>query len=466
MQQHNTAPTALDRRTFGQQVTGLAAAPLLAALPTGSQGASSKDGHLPDAANRSSLIAPSEEHPHAATYMAFASDADGIWTQPSRDNAGLSRVRSDLIDVAKAIGAFEPVKMMVLSASERAAAQALLERASGANPDVHQLYNSRSKNVGGVELILTPRGFNDYWTRDTAPVFVKDAANGNRLTALDFNFNGWGNANSRSREAPRSSNHTKTAAFYQPYANDQKIAAAIAARHQAPLVKSSLVLEGGALEWDGEGCAIVTASSVLHVNRNPQLFDVTTSGRQIESARLKPTAKATVQAELKRLLGVSKVIWLSGTDAFPDVEVDEETDITNGHVDFYAKFLAPGVVAYAYDPHDSTGEKAITARHQRELSGQTDAQGRRLQLVPLVTPREYSARLTRSQSKNFAAGYINFYHCNGAIILPKFGDPEADAAAVKALEPYLGKRRIVQVEITGIASGGGGLHCATSQVPA
>ena len=451
--------TRPSRRQFGTQVASIAAAPLLGTLPSHGYSATSK----PAAA---ALHAPSEEHPHIATYMAFASDADGIWTQPSRDNAGLARVRADLIDVAKAIGSFEPVKMMVLSAAEKATAQALLGQASAANPDIDQRYRSRPSGVGGVELVVMPHGFNDYWTRDTAPVFVKDSSQSKRLTAVDFNFNGWGNANSRNPEAPRSSNRSKTAAFYQPYANDQKIAAAIAARHQAPLVKSSLVLEGGALEWDGEGCAIATASSILHVNRNPQLFDITLSGRQIASATLKPTAKATVLAELQRLLGVRKLIWLTGTETFPAIGVDEETDITNGHVDFYAKFLAPGVVAYAYDATDSTGEKAITERHQRDLTGQTDAQGRTLQLVPLVPPRDYGMALSSSQSKNFAAGYINFYLCNGALILPKFGDTQADTAAVQALTPYLGQRQIVQVDITGIASGGGGLHCATSQVPA
>lgn len=443
------------RRAFGQQLTGLIALPVLGTLAT--------SGH---AAASPKLVAPSEEHPHAATYMAFASDVDGIWTQPSSENAGLARVRADLIDVAKAIGTYEPVKMFVLSDADKATAQALLNQASKANPDIHQRYRSAAAGVGGVELIVSPNGFNDYWTRDTAPVFAKDTANGNQLTAVQFNFNGWGNANSQSPDAPANSNQTKTAVFYQPYANDQKIAAAIAARHSAKLVRSSLTLEGGALEWDGEGCAIITASSVLHPNRNPQLFDLGTSGKQVTAARLKPTAKATVEAELKRVLGVRKVIWLTGTAVFPAVDVDEETDITNGHVDFYAKFLAPGVVAYAFDPHDATGEKTITARHKQELTGQTDAKGRPLKLVPLLTPDNYGAGLSRSQKANFAAGYINFYTCNGAIILAKFGDAEADAAAVAALAPYQGKRAIVQVDITGIGSGGGGLHCATSQVPA
>jgi agmatine deiminase len=464
---HNNTLTS--RRKFGQRIIGLATLPLLSALTACDDGvpaAPATDAARPVPRDVMTLVAPDEAHPHIATYMAFASDADGIWTQPASAHAGLTRVRADLIDVAKAIGTFEPVKMFVLSDAEKAIAQTLLDRPSAANPGLHRAYITRASGVGGVEFLITPDGFNDYWTRDTAPLFAKDSARGHALVAINLNFNGWGNANSQSREAPATSNKTKRADFFQPYANDQKIAGTIATRHGAALIRSTLVLEGGALEWDGHGTAIVTASSVLHVNRNPQLFDLTTSGARVTGAKLKATAKATVEAELKRILGVVKVIWLTGTATFPEVGAEDETDITNGHVDFYAKFLAPGVVAYAYDPQDATGEKAITERHRRELSGQTDTAGKPLTLVPLLTPETYGAGLSRSQTESFAAGYINFYTCNGAIILPKFGDAKADAAAADALKPYLNGRTLVQVDITGIGSGGGGLHCATSQVPA
>lgn len=239
----------------------------------------------------------------------------------------------------------------------------------------------------------------------------------------------------------------------------------IAERHGSTLVNSALTLEGGAPELDGEGTAILTASSILHVNRNPQLFDIETTGRAITKAALRPTAEVEAEAELFRLLGVSKVIWLSGTAVFPEIDVDEETDITKGHVDFYAKFLAPGIVAYALDTHDATGVRDLTMRHQRELQGQVDASGRELKLVPLVPPQSYGHGLSRRQKENFAAGYINFYLCNGAIILPMFGDREADAAARDAIAPYRSGREIVQVDITAIGSGGGGLHCSTMQVP-
>ncbi|CAH2801917.1 MAG: Agmatine deiminase (EC [uncultured Paraburkholderia sp.] len=123
----------------------------------------------------------------------------------------------------------------------------------------------------------------------------------------------------------------------------------------------------------------------MHINRNPQLFDIPDG--VAANATLLPTAKDTVLAELRRTLGVQKVIWMPGTAIYPRnsgaggktatgggaATPAKETDIMNRHVDFYAKFLAPGVVAYAADPGNATSEKALMAANYRSLNGQAGA---------------------------------------------------------------------------------------------
>ena len=63
---------------------------------------------------------------------------------------------------------------------------------------------------------------------------------------------------------------------------------------------------------------LTTEECLLHPNRNPQL------------------SKAQIEARLKQLTGSSTVIWLP-----KGLEADEDT---NGHVDNFACFAAPGVV--------------------------------------------------------------------------------------------------------------------------
>jgi agmatine deiminase len=442
----------------------------------------------PSPANRVSYLLPGEDSPHTATYMAFASGSEGIWTPVTAQStdAGIDRVRADLMDVAKAIGTSEPVNMLVLPV-DLSVAQTLLATASGANPDIHTNYLARGTGVGGVNLIPLANGFDDLWTRDTGCLFVKDTANGNALCAVSFNFNGWGNANTDGLNlnagmtvppsVAASSNQSKAGKFFQPFANDHTLAGWMAQANNATLIQSTLTLEGGAIEFDGEATAILTESAVLHVNRNPQLFAIPNG--VVANATLLPTAKDTVLAELQRTLGVQKIIWIPGTAIYPPgcgaggqggaATPAKETDITNGHVDFYAKFLAPGVVAYAADPSNSTYEQALMAANYSNLVGQTDAKGRPLTLIALNAPNNYGTSngvtLSDKQMTNFAAGYINFYKCNGAIIVPKFNDLAADAAAVATIRPYAGSRAIVQVDILGIASGGGGVHCATRELP-
>lgn len=432
---------------------------------------------------------PAEEAPHASTYMAFASGTEGIWmpVTPQSTDAGIDRVRADLMDVAKAIGATEPVDLLVLPA-DLDAARALLANASVANPDLHARYAARPAGAGGIKLVPLADGFDDFWVRDTGCVFVRDTANGNALNAVGFNFNGWGNANTDGvglgagatvpPAVAAASNRSKAGRFFQLFGRDSTVAGWMAQTKGANLIRSTLTLEGGAIEFDGDATAILTESAVLHVNRNPQLFDIPNG--VIANATLLPTVKDTVLAELQRTLGVRKIIWLPGTATYPRgagvggaggaATPAGETDITNGHVDFYARFLAPGVVACCYDASNSTGERALTEANRQRLAGQTDANGRPLQIVELVPPVNFGTSagttLNDRQMSHFAAGYINFYTCNGAIVMPKFNDAAADAAAVAAIRPYAGNRAIVQVDILGIASGGGGIHCSTREVPA
>lgn len=363
----------LSRRRVLQSVLSGGAGALLAGLLGGvSTSARAAGGwHMPD-----------ESEPHAATWMAFAHDEE-IWGERL-----LGAAQDNLALIARSIAAFEPVNMLVREQDYELARRKCGER---------------------VKLLVQP--INDLWMRDTGPVFVKDSQG--KLAGVNFNFNGWGEK--------------------QEYEDDAQVAAFVSRQIGCELLSSKLVLEGGAIEVDGQGTAIITESCVLNRNRNPGV------------------SKAQAESELKRLLGLDKIIWLPGIAGH---------DITDGHTDFYARFTSPGVVVAGYEPDSSSIEHAVTKRHLDILRKAVDAKGRKLRVVSLPAPAQGRSKF---ENKDFAAGYINFYVCNGAVIAPEFGDANADRHARDVLRDLFPKRVIIELNIDAIAAGGGGIHCSTQQ---
>lgn len=251
----------------------------------------------------------------------------------------------------------------------------------------------------------------DLWLRDTGPTFVK-GSDGQKY-AIDFNFNGWGNK--------------------QDHELDAQVAGFIAQQSGAIAEESSLVLEGGCFEVDGEGTAIMTRSCIVNDNRNPGV------------------SEQAIEGELKELLGLKKIIWLDGIKG---------KDITDGHTDFYARFIKPGQVLVSRDNYRESYDYEITRENIEVLQNNTDAHGRKLDLVIIDTPDIIDERFG---ADDFAAGYIGYYVCNGAVIAQMFGDKTADNNARRILEKAFPDRVIEQIAIDGIASGGGSIHCATQQ---
>jgi agmatine deiminase len=138
-------------------------------------------------------------------------------------------------------------------------------------------------------------------------------------------------------------------------------------------------------------------------------------------------------------------------------------DITDGHTDFYARFARPGVVIAGYDPDPASYDHEVTKRHLKILRGAQDADGRGLDVRVLEGPATIREEYATDE---FAAGYIGFYVCNGAVIVQGFGDEHADRAALVVLQEAFTDRVVEQVAIDGIAAGGGSIHCATQQEPA
>ena len=64
------------------------------------------------------------------------------------------------------------------------------------------------------------------------------------------------------------------------------------------------------------------------------------------------------------------------------------------------------------------------------------------------------------------ASYANYYVCNGGVIAAQFGDKEADRIAVNALRKHYSTREVITLNVDALGEVGGGIHCATQQMPA
>ncbi len=346
---------------------------------------------------------PGEFEKHAGTWM--------LWPErPDNWRLDAEPAQAVFAEVAAAIARFEPVGMGVSTAQRTNARRMLPE------------------NIKVVEMAS-----NDAWMRDVGPSFV---TNGRNLRAVDWIFNAWGGL---------------LGGLYSPWDLDEQVAQKVAEIEQVDRYKAPLVLEGGSIHVDGEGTLLTTRECLLNENRNPEL------------------SQTEIENHLSAYLGVNKILWLN-RGIF--------NDETNGHVDNICCFIKPGVVALAWTDDKSDPQYDISAENLEILNSVTDAKGRKLEVhkVHLPDPIHITAEesrgvltmegtLPRQAGDRLAASYINFYFCNGGVIVPSFNDPR-DAQALEQLQKLIPDRKVVGVYAREILLGGGNIHCITQQRPA
>jgi agmatine deiminase len=347
---------------------------------------------------------PGEFEPHRGTWM--------LWPErPDNWRWGAKPAQAAFVEVARAIARFEPVTMCVSPA---------------------QYLNARHLLPAEVRVIEMTS--NDAWVRDCGPTFLIDGKDGVR--GVDWKFNAWGGLRS---------------GLYFPWDQDDLVGHKILETENLPRYAGPMVLEGGSIEVDGEGTLICTRECLLNPDRNPEL------------------SIAEIENQLSQYLGVDKIIWL---------QRGVYNDETEGHIDNLARFARPGVVLLDWTDDTFDPQHAISLDAFERLGRATDARGRRLEVVKLPQPGPLFMTAEEAQGVDviegtqpragglrLAASYVNFYCCNGAVIIPLL-DPKTDQDAIAILEGSFPDRRVVPVAAREILLGGGDIHCITQQQPA
>lgn len=349
---------------------------------------------------------PPEWVPHAGTWMLWPERQDN-WREGARP------AQQAFITLARTIARFEPVTLGVSAEQYERASEAFFDE-----PDVRVLEISSD----------------DAWVRDTGPTIVINQLGERR--GVDWQFNAWGGL---------------LGGLYAPWDRDNQVAQKLLATDCLARYRADFVLEGGAIHVDGEGTLLTTAECLRNRNRNPHF------------------SQAQLEQQLQEYLSVDKILWIPR-----GIYLDE----TDGHVDNMACFIRPGEIVLAWTDDEADPQFARSAEALAYLEGQQDAQGRALKIhkLPLPAPLyrtadeesgiDTSADAEPRQSGDRLAGsYVNFYLCNGGLIMPAFDDPN-DRVAADILAALFPEREVVQIPGREILLGGGNIHCITQQLPA
>ncbi len=341
---------------------------------------------------------PAEWEPHEATWIG--------WPHQTQDWPGkFAAIPWVFAEIVRHLGEGERVRILVENEHARAKAERVLKRANA---------------LEHVEYFLIPT--DRCWTRDSGPIFVRREQDGRCETALThWAFNAW--------------------AKYSNWRHDCHVPTHIAQALRLPLFTvqraegAQVVLEGGSIDVNGQGCLLTTEECLLSKvqERNPGL------------------GRADYERLFADYLGATKVIWLGQGIAGDD---------THGHVDDLARFVGPHTVV-AVEESDPANENYRPLQENLErLRSATNAAGQRLEVVPLPMPDALGF-----DSRRLPASYANFYIANHAVLVPTFNDSR-DRVALGILAELFPSRKGGGFPAVVLVWGLGTLHCRTQQQPA
>ncbi|MEZ6042516.1 MAG: agmatine deiminase family protein [Planctomycetaceae bacterium] len=341
---------------------------------------------------------PAEWEEHDATWLA--------WPVSKETWPGIfERIPAAYAKLVAAIARFEPVKLLAGGDGVLASAAPLVYEACEA-----------SGSAFAVEFIDIP--VNDSWCRDHGPVFltgIEGSPEAKNAVIIDWDYNAWGGK-------------------YPPWDDDALVARRVAQMLQVPTIRPGLILEGGAIEGNGNGTILTTTSCLLNPNRNPQ------------------ATQQSMEEALCFYMQARHVVWLPGEGIIGDD--------TDGHIDQVARFVDERRVLLATPWQEDAPEAEDLRANWFAVANSTNQSGESLLPIPLRMP---SPKF--QQGSRLPACYCNYALVNGGVIVPTFQDPSADDAALQVLQDCYPDRTVVGVDALDLVWGLGAIHCMSQQQP-
>ncbi len=337
---------------------------------------------------------PAEWAEHAATWIA--------WPHNPTDWPGrFQPIPWVYADIVRHLSLGEIVHILVNDAAAQQRAEKVLRRAGA--------------NFANVKFHRWPT--NRVWTRDSGPIFVRDAAGNTAIT--NWRFNAWAKYDDwkLDDQIPGRAARLLKLAEWTPHFNNRRV-----------------VLEGGSIDTNGAGTLLTTEECLLSEvqQRNPGF------------------SRADLEQVFHDYLGIEQVLWLNRGIAGDD---------THGHVDDITRFVAEDVIITVTEPNRADENHLPLAENLDRLRSARNLKRRPFKVVELPMPAPVVF-----DSQRLPASYGNFYIANGRVLVPTFNDPN-DRIALSTLAELFPHRKVIGIHSGDLIWGLGALHCMTQQQP-
>ncbi|MDX2301645.1 MAG: agmatine deiminase family protein [Microscillaceae bacterium] len=326
-------------------------------------------------------------------------------------------------------------------------------------------------DVNRVKFIDSSPAF--FWMRDPGPLFLKN--NRGEQAVACFQWSDYGIYNGVFSKQIMSQDDTLDGLTDEYFADYFKL----------PKIKSDIRFEGGAIDVNSTGTMLGIKDMALQ--RNP--------GKSL----------AEIELELKRVLGLKKIIWLSEglieDKYFPDLGpmvLNYFSWGANMHVDEFCRFVNDTTVLFLKMSKEESKESPVNAlnypiieKNYKILQKARTAEGKKLTIYRVPLPNfDLIVRTIQVDEKNVefygkfghkvgdsvfdvpASSYLNFLISNESVLVAKYwkpGMPESqkqkDTEVLELLQKLFPTRKIIQINPYGVNFGGGGIHCITQQIP-
>ncbi|WP_321779210.1 agmatine deiminase family protein [Sulfurimonas sp.] len=244
----------------------------------------------------------------------------------------------------------------------------------------------------------------DTWARDCSAISIIDA---NEIKLLNFTFNAWGEK--------------------FDYKKDDLLTSYLKKHYKAQMQTIDFVLEGGAIESNGDELILTTSACMLNKNRNPKL------------------SKNEITQKLKKEFGANEILYLNhGYLAGDD---------TDSHIDTLARFVDARTIMYV-KCEDANDEHFVELK---KMEDELKEFASRLKLNLIALPMTDAIY---ENKKRLPATYANFLFINGAVLVPTYG-VEQDTDALEIFKNTFKNREIIGIDCSTLIKQRGSLHCVT-----